>query len=133
MFRKDFYKLLLLSIFCLAGATLAFSQTAPISGRVVLKKADNTTVPVEGALVEVYRVDIKGTGPTDKTSKKGVGPSRRSATLWLVPIPQAAALTSQRSQPKIRRKPRRNTRRKSPKSPRRTRISRIRMRSFRPR
>jgi hypothetical protein len=49
MFRKDFYKLLLLSIFCLAGATLAFGQTAPISGRVVLKKADNTTVPVEGA------------------------------------------------------------------------------------
>jgi tetratricopeptide (TPR) repeat protein len=71
MFRKDFYKLFLLTILCLAGATFAAAQTAPIAGKVVLKKADNTTVPVEGALVEVFRTDVKATLPSDKTNKKG--------------------------------------------------------------
>ncbi|MEO6588533.1 MAG: hypothetical protein ABIP06_04315 [Pyrinomonadaceae bacterium] len=48
-----------------------FAQTAPVIGKVELKKADGTTEPVQGALVEVYRTDIKGKGPTDKTNKKG--------------------------------------------------------------
>jgi tetratricopeptide (TPR) repeat protein len=71
MFRKDFYKLFLLTIVCLAGVSFANAQTAPITGRVVLKKADNTTVPVEGALIEAYRTDIKATLPSAKTNKKG--------------------------------------------------------------
>ena len=71
MFRKDFYRLFLLTILCAAGITFAAAQTAPVTGRVVLKKADNTTVPVEGASVEVYRTDIKATMPSGKTNKKG--------------------------------------------------------------
>jgi tetratricopeptide (TPR) repeat protein len=71
MFRKDFYRIFLLTVLCLAGATFAAAQTAPITGKVVLKKADNTTVPVEGALVEVFRIDVKATLPSDKTNKKG--------------------------------------------------------------
>ena len=71
MFRKDFYKFFLLLVLSIAGAAAATAQTAPITGKVVLKKADNTTVPVEAALVEVYRTDVKATLPSDKTNKRG--------------------------------------------------------------
>ncbi|MCV4873056.1 carboxypeptidase-like regulatory domain-containing protein, partial [Escherichia coli] len=37
-----------------------------------MKKADGTVVPVQGALVEIFRTDIKSSGPADKTDKKGV-------------------------------------------------------------
>jgi len=53
------------------GGSVIFAQTAPVSGKVELQKADGTKVPVQGALVEVYRVDIKSTMPSDKTDKKG--------------------------------------------------------------
>ncbi|MGI9054338.1 MAG: SpaA isopeptide-forming pilin-related protein, partial [Pyrinomonadaceae bacterium] len=49
----------------------AFAQNAPLTGKVELKKADGTTEPVQGAMVEVYRTDIKSKGPTAKTNKKG--------------------------------------------------------------
>lgn len=50
----------------------AAAQSAPYSGRVELKKADGSVVPLEGATVEVFRTDIKGAGPADKTDKKGM-------------------------------------------------------------
>ena len=58
---------------CLRQAVLpAFAQTtAEITGRVELKKADGTTEPFEGALVEVFRIDQKGGGLSDKTDKNG--------------------------------------------------------------
>lgn len=55
----------------LAGVITAFGQTAPISGTVEMVKADGSTEPVEDALVEVFRVDQKGGGMTDKTDKNG--------------------------------------------------------------
>jgi hypothetical protein len=72
MFRKDYFKFILTIALILVGGSAAFAQYAPISGRVELKKADGTTAPVAGALIEVYRVDIKGTAPSAKTDKKGV-------------------------------------------------------------
>jgi len=49
------------------------AQTLPVRGKVVLKKADGTTVPVADALIEPYRTDIsKGKLPSAKTDKKGV-------------------------------------------------------------
>ncbi len=54
------------------GSVASFGQNAPVSGKIELKKKDNTVVPVEGALVEVFRTDIKSSGPADKTDKKGI-------------------------------------------------------------
>jgi tetratricopeptide (TPR) repeat protein len=42
-----------------------------VAGKVQLKKADGTVVPVQGALVEVYRTDIKSSFPSDRSDKKG--------------------------------------------------------------
>ncbi len=71
MFRKNYFTLLaVIGLFLSAGLS-TFAQTAPVSGRVELKKADGTTVPVAGALVEVFRTDIKGKFPSDTTDKKG--------------------------------------------------------------
>lgn len=68
-------KFSILSIFSMSlvllASNTAFAQTAPISGKVELKKADGTFAPLEGALIEVFRVDIKSSGPADKTDKKG--------------------------------------------------------------
>jgi tetratricopeptide (TPR) repeat protein len=70
MLRKysvSFFALVLL----LASSVMVFAQTAPVRGKVELKKADNTVVPVEGAVIEVYRTDIKAKLPSGKTDKKG--------------------------------------------------------------
>ncbi|HXF43676.1 MAG TPA: carboxypeptidase regulatory-like domain-containing protein [Pyrinomonadaceae bacterium] len=71
MFRKFIYTLLIATI---SGFTFlnASAQTAPISGKVEIKKADGSVEPVAGALVEVFRTDIKASGPTAKTDKKGI-------------------------------------------------------------
>lgn len=71
MLRRFDLRIIFTFILFALGVTLASAQTAPVSGRVVLKKADNTTVPVEGALVEVFRIDVKSTLPSAKTDKKG--------------------------------------------------------------
>lgn len=71
MFRKDYFKFILALALIVIGGSVIFAQTAPVSGKVELQKADGTKVPVQGALVEVYRVDIKSTMPSDKTDKKG--------------------------------------------------------------
>ena len=52
-------------------ASALFAQTAPVTGKVVLKKADGSTAPVAGALVEAYEVGVKTSVPPDKTDKKG--------------------------------------------------------------
>ncbi|MCA1622435.1 MAG: hypothetical protein LC768_04005 [Acidobacteria bacterium] len=71
MFRKNYFiSLLAIGLFLVGGAAV-FAQTAPVRGQVVLKKADGTTQPVAGAVVEVYRTDVKGKLPSSKTDKKG--------------------------------------------------------------
>ncbi|MGC2236764.1 MAG: hypothetical protein WA584_11420 [Pyrinomonadaceae bacterium] len=71
MFRKNYFTFLLATALFLIGSVAAFAQTAPISGKVEVKKADGTTAPVAGALVQVYRLDQKTKLPSDKTGKKG--------------------------------------------------------------
>lgn len=71
MLRKNYLTLLLVFSLSLIGSVEGFAQTAPTSGKIELKKADGTTEPVSGATVEVFRTDIKGKFPSDKTNKKG--------------------------------------------------------------
>ena len=71
MFRKNYFTFLLtISLFLVSGV-VAFAQNSPVNGRVELKKADGTTEPVVGALIEVFRIDIKAKLPSGKTDKKG--------------------------------------------------------------
>jgi hypothetical protein len=72
MFRKNYLIGFLTIALFLIGSPAIFAQTtAPIGGRVELKGADGTMTPVEGALVEVYRTDVKSKFPSDTTDKKG--------------------------------------------------------------
>jgi tetratricopeptide (TPR) repeat protein len=71
MFRISYLKVLLTLVFLTVGFSAVHAQTAPVSGRVELVKADGTKAPVQGALVEAYRVDIKGSFPSTKTDKRG--------------------------------------------------------------
>ena len=71
MLRKNYYTLLLAVALFLASGLAVSAQTAPARGKVELKKADGTTVPVADALIEVYRTDITGKFPSGKSNKKG--------------------------------------------------------------
>jgi len=57
----------LMSALC---AVAASAQTTQASGKVTIKQADGTVVPVQGAIVTFYRTDIKGKYDT-KTDKGG--------------------------------------------------------------
>lgn len=71
MFRKSFISFVFITAIAFAAQTAVFAQYAPVSGTVEVQKADNTREPVAGALIEVYRVDIKAGFPSAKTGKKG--------------------------------------------------------------
>lgn len=53
-----------------AAAVAASAQSTQVNGKVTLKQADGTVVPVVGALIDIYRTDIKAEFHT-KTDKKG--------------------------------------------------------------
>jgi len=65
-FTHFFAATLLLAAFAVTAA----AQTSTATGKVTLKQADGTEVPVAGATVEIHRTDIKQTLKT-KTDKKG--------------------------------------------------------------
>ena len=69
MIRTRFIALLL--TVAAFGVIAANAQTSPLSGEVRLQKADGTTVPVAGALIETYRMEARGKLPSTKTNKKG--------------------------------------------------------------
>ena len=71
MFRKAVVSVLFTGLFVIAASVVAMAQLAPLSGRVVMEGQDGKKVPVVGALVEVYRTDIKSTLPSAKTDKSG--------------------------------------------------------------
>jgi tetratricopeptide (TPR) repeat protein len=71
MFRKNYFTFLLVTGLFLMSGLAAFAQTAPVRGKVQMKKADGTTVPVAGAMVEVFRTDVKSKFPSAKTDKRG--------------------------------------------------------------
>ena len=68
MLRKYFVALFAIAIL-LASSLMALAQTAPVRGKVELKKGEVLT-PVEGAVVEVYRTDVKAKFPSVKTNKR---------------------------------------------------------------
>ncbi|MBX3300559.1 MAG: hypothetical protein KF736_13995 [Acidobacteria bacterium] len=70
MFRKISSVVFIAAVMAVA-AVLSFGQSSPTSGKVVLEKADGTREPVENALIEVYRTDIKSSFPSNKTNKRG--------------------------------------------------------------
>jgi tetratricopeptide (TPR) repeat protein len=53
-----------------AAAVAASAQSTQVNGKVTLKQADGTVVPVAGAQIDIYRTDIKAEFHT-KTNKKG--------------------------------------------------------------
>ncbi len=71
MFRKSLISLIVAGFVIFVGNIAIFAQTLPVSGTVELLKADGTRVPVEGALVEVFRTDVNASSPPAKTGKKG--------------------------------------------------------------
>ena len=71
MLRKNYYTLLLAFALLTTGGLAVSAQTAPVRGKVEMKKADGTVVPVAEAVVDVYRTDIAGKPAPSKTNKKG--------------------------------------------------------------
>ena len=71
MFRKSLITFVISVGVLLSAQLSAFAQYAPTSGKVLLQKADGNSEPLVGALVEVYRTDVKGGAPAAKTDKKG--------------------------------------------------------------
>lgn len=59
MFRKNYFTPVLFVALFLFGGISVFAQTQTVGGKVELTKSDGTKVPVEGAKVDCYRVDIK--------------------------------------------------------------------------
>jgi len=71
MFRKSLISFLIFGSVIIMGRVSVFAQFSPVSGTVEMQKADGTRQPVAGALIEIYRTDVKGGFPSVKTDKKG--------------------------------------------------------------
>lgn len=71
MFRKNIYLIVLTFVLSLLGGIAAFAQTKGLDGRVVIRKADNTMESVEGAMVEVFRIDSKEAVQQTTTNSRG--------------------------------------------------------------
>ncbi|HJQ32885.1 MAG TPA: carboxypeptidase regulatory-like domain-containing protein [Pyrinomonadaceae bacterium] len=67
---KPFARALAAALVLAATAAVASAQVTQVTGKVTLKQADGTTVPVAGAAVDIYRTDIKQEFHI-KTDKKG--------------------------------------------------------------
>jgi tetratricopeptide (TPR) repeat protein len=70
MFRRYVLNFFALAALFASTAILGAAQNGELRGHVVMKQADGTQVPVAGAQIDVYRVDIAGKYET-KTDKKG--------------------------------------------------------------
>jgi tetratricopeptide (TPR) repeat protein len=71
MFRKNYFTFLWVIVLFLSAGLTVSAQTAPVRGRVELKKADGTIEKLNKATIDVYRTDAKGKLPSDKTDKNG--------------------------------------------------------------
>lgn len=70
MRSKPLIRTFFAALFLAAFAVAASAQTTQVNGKVTLKQADGTVVPVVGAQIDIYRTDIKQEFHT-KTNKKG--------------------------------------------------------------
>ena len=71
MSLKSYFSFIFVGVFIVFANVASFAQFAPVSGTVELVKADGTREPVIGAVIDVYRTDIKAGFPQAKTGKKG--------------------------------------------------------------
>ena len=72
MFRKNYLiGFLTIALFLIGGTAIFAQTTAAVRGKVELTKADGSKEGVAGALVEVFRIDVKSTFPSAKSDKKG--------------------------------------------------------------
>lgn len=67
---NPFLRTLCAALLVAAAAVVASAQSTQVNGKVTMKQADGTVVPVVGALIDIYRTDIKAEFHT-KTDKKG--------------------------------------------------------------
>ena len=70
MRSNPLFRTLIAALFVAASAVAASAQVTQVNGKVTLKQADGTVVPVAGAQIDIYRTDIKQ-GFKTKTDKKG--------------------------------------------------------------
>jgi len=71
MVSKRIFTVISLLLVIGAGASVISAQTATIRGRVEMKKEGDKLAPIEGAAVEIFRVDIKTKLPPSKTDRRG--------------------------------------------------------------
>lgn len=71
MLRKKLFTPFFVMAFVFAAAAVSFAQTAPVSGRVEVKKADGTVVPAENAKVDCYRTDVQLGCRSSETNSRG--------------------------------------------------------------
>ncbi|MBA3240390.1 MAG: carboxypeptidase regulatory-like domain-containing protein [Acidobacteria bacterium] len=71
MFLKPLFRTAAVALVLAVCAVVAPAQVTTGTGKVTLKQADGTEVPVKDALVDIYRTDIKGEFHL-KTNAKGV-------------------------------------------------------------
>ncbi|HQY67562.1 MAG TPA: hypothetical protein PLD38_09800 [Pyrinomonadaceae bacterium] len=71
MNRKTYSLLFLTVALIITGTVSTAAQTFITSGSVELLKADGSRTPVSGALIEVFRTDVKAGFPSSKTGKNG--------------------------------------------------------------
>lgn len=70
MINKHFFSALAVAVLIALAAVPALAQTGELRGRVFMKQADDQTVPLADAQIDVFRTDMKGEYKT-KTNKKG--------------------------------------------------------------
>ena len=71
MRRQYFFISFAAAIFLLVCHSLVLAQTGGVRGKVMLHKADGTTVPAENAVVDIYRLDLPGKLENIKANKNG--------------------------------------------------------------
>lgn len=71
MFRKSLISIFIIGIVITIGRVTIIAQTAVTSGMVELETTDGKRTPVAGAVIDIYRTDIKGGVPSTKTNKRG--------------------------------------------------------------
>lgn len=71
MYRKNLLTSLFIVSLIFAGSIAVSAQTFIVRGKVEVRQADGTLVPVPEALIDTYRTDLNSKGPTAKANKKG--------------------------------------------------------------
>ncbi len=69
--RRNLFRITHAAILLMLVSAAVCAQVGQLRGRVLFKQKDGTTVPLEGAVVDVFRTDLPGSYPI-KTDKDGM-------------------------------------------------------------